>query len=372
MPVNRTGVIRPTDARKNGGYGVATSISNETLAVGAVPGPDDGLGYGAVYIHDIREGSQVGKIQAQDGEQGELFGSEVSLDGNLCAIGALRDDDRGRFSGSAYLFDVVSGRQVHKIVPNDLRPGDRFGVSVGLFGSRIICGSLYDDDNGTDSGSVYVFDTNSGEQQRKIYPNFARPRTYFGHKAAQFDDRIVAGAYGDSENGPFSGAAYIFDANNGNQLLRLQPETPDDNLNFGWDVDIFSNVVIVGSLRQINHKTRFSAAYLFNASTGQQLIKLEPQDHHAFNLFGRNVCVSNGIAVVSSPLQKNANGTVGAVYVFDIQSGQQIVKLEPPANMTGSGWGRSICANNSRIAIGAPAASVDGVSSGAVFTYEVS
>lgn len=36
--------------------------------------------------------------------------------------------------------------------------GDYLGVSVAVSGAHVVIGALQDDDNGTDSGSAYVFE----------------------------------------------------------------------------------------------------------------------------------------------------------------------------------------------------------------------
>ena len=48
-----------------------------------------------------------------------------------------------------------------KLIASDRAPGDQFGVSVSLDGDRALIGSYLDDDEGTDSGSAYVFVNNS-------------------------------------------------------------------------------------------------------------------------------------------------------------------------------------------------------------------
>ena len=70
------------------------------------------------------------KLTASDAEQNDLFGSSVSVHENIALVGALGDDDKGFFDvGSAYLFNVETGKQLHKLTP-DLPRGEFFGTSV--------------------------------------------------------------------------------------------------------------------------------------------------------------------------------------------------------------------------------------------------
>ena len=74
-------------------------------------------------------------------------------------IGANGDDDNenSSASGSAYVFDVSTGNQLFKLHPSDGAEDDFFGYSVGISGNTAVIGALDDDDNGTDSGSAYIF-----------------------------------------------------------------------------------------------------------------------------------------------------------------------------------------------------------------------
>ncbi len=98
------------------------------------------------------------KLLAADGADGDQFGSSVSISGTTAIAGAVWDDDNGSASGSAYLFDVTTGEQIAKLLPDDGARDDRFGASVAISGTTAIVGAFLDDDNGDRSGSAYLFD----------------------------------------------------------------------------------------------------------------------------------------------------------------------------------------------------------------------
>ncbi len=76
----------------------------------------------------------------------------------IVIVGAYRHDDKGSASGSAYLFDTTTGLKIAKLLPDDGAAGDWFGWSVAISGATAIVGARYDDDNGAQSGSAYLFD----------------------------------------------------------------------------------------------------------------------------------------------------------------------------------------------------------------------
>ncbi len=53
---------------------------------------------------------------------------------------------------------AATGDQLAKLLPGDGAEYDYFGASVGISGNTMIVGSHGDDDNGTYSGSAYLFD----------------------------------------------------------------------------------------------------------------------------------------------------------------------------------------------------------------------
>ena len=74
-------------------------------------------------------------------------------------IGASADDDNGSNSGSAYVYVRSNGvwSEQQKLTASDGASGDYFGISVSIDGDTAVIGARYDDDNGSNSGSAYVF-----------------------------------------------------------------------------------------------------------------------------------------------------------------------------------------------------------------------
>ena len=108
---------------------------------------------------------QRAKLTAGDGAEYDLFGTSVSIDGDTMVIGAYGDDDDGTSSGSAYVFtrntagDLASGwTQVDKLTAGTNGAAtDSFGISVSIDGDTMVIGAFWDDDKGSQSGSAYVF-----------------------------------------------------------------------------------------------------------------------------------------------------------------------------------------------------------------------
>jgi len=104
----------------------------------------------------------------------------------------------------------LDGNQLTKITASDAASYDNFGWSVAVGSGRIVVGAYADDDNGYDSGSAYIFDLD-GNELDKITASDAASSDYFGRSVAVGSGRIVVGAYGDDDNGSNSGSAYIYE-----------------------------------------------------------------------------------------------------------------------------------------------------------------
>ena len=65
---------------------------------------------------------------------------------------------KGSSSGSVYIYKISDPTYERKITPSDGEVSDVFGNSVSISGDIIVVGSPYDDDNGSNSGSVYIYD----------------------------------------------------------------------------------------------------------------------------------------------------------------------------------------------------------------------
>jgi len=159
------------------------------------------------------------KLIAADGAEGDNFGGtlaqsdlssgSMSINGDTMVIGAPHDDDDGSGSGSAYVFtrdtagDLTSGwTQVAKLTAGDGAADDWFGWSVSIDGDTVVIGATGDDDDGSDSGSAYVFTRiTPGElasdwtQNAKLTAADGAEGDYFGGSVSIDGDTVVIGAF---------------------------------------------------------------------------------------------------------------------------------------------------------------------------------
>ncbi|MCI5139717.1 MAG: hypothetical protein D3922_15200, partial [Candidatus Electrothrix sp. AR1] len=165
--------------------------------------------FGGIAQADI-EPEMVEKLLADDGAANDDFGLSVSVSGDTSVIGALGDDDNGSSSGSAYVFTrtYTGWTQAAKLTPDDGAAYDSFGSSVSVSGDIAVIGAFGDGDNGSSSGSAYVFTrTDTGwTQAAKLTPDDGAADDYFGSSVSVSGDIAVIGAPNANE---YPGSAYV-------------------------------------------------------------------------------------------------------------------------------------------------------------------
>ena len=83
------------------------------------------------------------KLLASDGASGDIFGSSIAMTENTAVVGARHDDDNGTNSGSVYVYhrDSVGWFEKTKLVATDGVAGDRFGDFVAIDDRTLLIGS---------------------------------------------------------------------------------------------------------------------------------------------------------------------------------------------------------------------------------------
>lgn len=164
--------------------------------------------------------SETAKLTPSDGAIQDEFGLSVSISGDNVIVGAFWDDDNGSSSGSAYLFEKPGASwtdmtETGKLTASDGDVGDFFGNSVSISGDTIVVGAPGDDDNGEDSGSAYYFEKpEAGWTDMTEMAKFTAPDGDEGHgfgsRVSSGGGTLVVGAPLDDGNGWYSGSAYVF------------------------------------------------------------------------------------------------------------------------------------------------------------------
>lgn len=220
----------------------------------------------------------------------------------------------------------TAGASQIRITASDGASGDFFGYSVSVSGDIVVAGSSHDDDNGVDSGSLYVYEKNTGtgvwEEFAKLKPSDGASQDYFGTSVSVSGNIIVAGGYADDDNGLGSGSVYAFEKNISSdaweQVAKLHPSDPATNDAFGYRVTVDEGVIIASSIHHYSDGTRSGAVWVFeknDSNTWVEVAKLS--DGSDYDYFGHSVSLSSNVAVIGAPYDDYIANDNGAAYVFE-------------------------------------------------------
>jgi len=331
-------------------YGDAICASNTVIVVGGfyLYGNGDAAAAGAAYVFDT-SGNFLFNLTAFDDALSDWFGDDVACTDTHIAIGSPQDDDNGGNSGSVYVY-LVDGTFVHKLVASVSQLNAGFG-GVGLDSNVVTFG--HTNFNGL-KGRVYVFDIATGTEQFILEPADLTAPSGFGRAIVVKEGYIVVGAHSQSA----SGSVYVF-TNTGTFVRKLVPHDSQFNGYFGGSVDISNGKVAVGSL---GHSSNTGAVYIYNVNDGSLITQISSPSS-AGQQFGNQVRISDSLdlVVVAAYIK-------GEVYFYQINGNYIGNSGNGPYGSTPQ-YGRSlaIIESTSNVLIGAPLYTLDPASIGAVF-----
>lgn len=327
---------------------------------------------------------QTAKLTASDGQSGDRFGYDVAIDGDTTVIGASEQMTQNK----AYVrYRNLGGSENwgEKAIlnPNDGEAID-FGRYVAIQGDTIAIGAPGAVVGGkSGQGAVYLFERNTGGldawgQSKKIAASDGNMYDGFGAVAYDGDTLVSGASSADLIGGTNQGAVYIYyrnqgGANNWGQVRKITASDASDYDQFGYQVAIDGDVLVVGSNGNNN------AAYVFYRDQGGsnvwgQVKKLVASDGQNGVYFGSAVSVSGDIITVGASLVDSK----GAVYVYQRNAGgpDQWAEVKKITASDGlqyfePGFGASLALNGSNLLVGAPGADPGGLQdAGEIYLFQ--
>jgi outer membrane protein assembly factor BamB len=269
---------------------------------------------GSAYLFDAYSGEQILKLVPDDGVAEDWFGFRVALGDGIVAVGAYNDDDNGENSGSVYVFDTNTGQQLIKLLAEDGESGDRFGVSISVDDGVIAVGAMFDDVYHTESGSAYLFDAKTGQQLSKLIPSRGGFQSFFG-RSLSIDDGNVAVA---APNYGLGGEIYLFDTSTGEEMLRMQPfEFWQSFEGFGFSISQSAGKLVIGAINSAHNQIRSGAVYVASLLQQRTYGVLLPSDGEHRDFFGTTIDIDGQIVAATKPIYVGTSSAhSGLVYVY--------------------------------------------------------
>lgn len=223
---NNWGLLKVLEAPLgvNSSYATSLAMTSGIIVVGA---SDINTIY--IYAKDFGGVDNWGLIKTitpADAATGDSFGYSISIANSTIAVGSPFDDDNGNDSGSIYIYSKDQGGVdnwglTKKILPSDGTADDQFGYSVSVANNEVAVGVPQDDDNGNNSGSIYHFGKDQGGVDNwGLVNKIAKAAGTFtndrlGESLAIDGSQLITGIPFDDLQGSNSGAVSLY-IKNGN------------------------------------------------------------------------------------------------------------------------------------------------------------
>ncbi len=309
-------------------FGFAADVDGDVIVVGAPRDDAGGDRAGAAHLFrfDGLQWVEQQKVLADDAAAFRFFGTSVAVDGDTAVVGSPGSLLLPGFEGSAEVF-LWSANLWHfegALTPSDGAGRDQFGVSVSVLDNVVCVGSNEDDDDGSRSGSVYVYRRSAGEwsEEAKLTASDGAAFDEFGRSVSVGGDQLIVGAHRRDEDGADSGVVYAFDYAGGTwgEVQKLSAADAGAGDQFGFGVSLSGGWAVVSAWLDDEGGENAGAAYVFERVGGlwAERDKLVAHDPGVVDEFGHGVSVDGGRAVVGAWLDDDNGDSSGSAYVFAI------------------------------------------------------
>ena len=350
-PANELAKLTASDAEWHDVLGQSVSISGDVVVTGVSNDDDNGPDSGSAYVfrYDGSAWVQEQKLLASDGAALDRFGSSVALSDDWAVIGANYDDDNGPDSGSAYMFrfDGSSWVEELKLLAPDESSGGSFGGHVSISGDVVLIV-----DPGADTAYAYRFNGTTWIEEARITASDGKYGIPFATVAVSGDVALIGAPYDDGKKG----SAYIFRFDGANWIEEERLTGDGSAALFGEQVSISGDVAVVAT-PFVGADTGAAYVYRFDGTNWGQEATLTPSDSVANHWFGHRVAVSGDVIVITARQDDHAGPLSGAAYVYrfdpDTSGWIEEAKLTASDAEAGHGFGSGVAISGDRAVIGA-------------------
>ncbi len=319
-------------------FGESVALSGKTALVGALVDasqPPSTARTGAAYLFrdlDLYTGTMASSLtlRASDGVADDYFGKDVALSGGLGLVSAFRHNSQ---RGAVYLYrglddPLQTGTRVEdaKLVASDGAPQDHFGVSVALDQGTAAVGAFYDDDKGSNSGSVYLYrnlDQSTGAtvfQSAKLTASDGAVDDFFGRAVSLSENRLVVGAAN-------AGAAYLYTnidtiTTGTAEAAKLVASDAGVEVNLGFSVALSGENALAGAFKANGNR---GAAYLYLGVSGMsgvvtESIRIEASAPASNEKFGHSVSLEGDRFLIGATGGAGNVATSGVAYFGSVKA----------------------------------------------------
>jgi hypothetical protein len=321
---NNVRKITAFDGSANDYFGCNVSIYGDFVVASSIGDDDLGRDSGSIYIYKISNINYVRKITAFDGKRDEAFGSDIIAYGDYLAVGSPYTNEYTgaiylyKFSDTSYVRKITPSTGVSGV------NGDFFGAynSIALYGNYLLAGVRANNNiYGYRAGSVYIYKLDDTNYESKIiaFDGFGATSPFslgdlFGSSVSIYGDYFIVGASNAQNNGVNSGSVYIYKFSDPDYVRKI---TPLDNQirSFGYKVIMYGDFIIISSYNSSNSSGR---VFIYNLNNLGIEYLIESNDEAQMNHFGTDTAIYQEIILVSATNDDQLLSNKGVVYVYKL------------------------------------------------------
>lgn len=311
-------------------FGTSVAISGDYVVIGSPWDDDGGSNSGSAYIFK-RNGAtwiQEAKLTADTSAVNDNFGHAVSISGDQIAVGAPYDDGNGSASGIVYIFENSGGNWslAQKVTASDASTGYSFGYAVSLSGDYLFIGSPYHTLMGASAGAAYAFyySSSAWSQQAMLTAPDGATDDNFGYSLNTDGNKVVIGSPWDDDDGSGSGSAYVFNRSGTSWPYATKVTASDGSAGdlFGGSVSISGDDLLIGA-KQYNSSVGKAYLYYWNSTTWSETNQIVQSNPVAWDRFGVAVALCGNDMIIGA----DGEGSEGTAYLIHFRP-------EPTENLT--------------------------------------
>jgi membrane-bound inhibitor of C-type lysozyme len=318
------------------GFGMTVDIDGNTAAVGASGFRFSDFPLPVVCVY-TREAANWTKEQCLS-EEDEAPNSDdgygvIAVSGNTLVVGAAFDVTNGVIGGAVYVYvrDGHTWSLQQKLFASDRANFDQFGIAVDIVGDTIVVGAHGDNDEGFQTGAVYVFRRNgtTWTEEQKLKASDAAPDTAFGVSVALSGQTVAIGAPGESSGALSSGAVYVFvnDGTSWQQQGKIKANNVMMNQQLGLSVSVSGDTIVAAAPGELigepagdlNNVLSKGAVYIFQrtGTSWDHQKRFFERDRNRTGGFAVRAAIDGDTIIVGDPTYDAGARFTGAVYVFE-------------------------------------------------------
>mgnify|MGYP003630153182 CR=1 FL=1 len=310
----------------NVGFGASVALEGSNVVISQEGGIEAGVPlFGVSYFNS--SSSSLVHQEIGDETRSLTAGSGVAISGTNVLVGesfgfALDRYGDSNSTGVAW-FTNATNYAINIVDPLLAEISDSFGFSVDLTSSRAVVGAPNKYELGLLAGTVDVYST-AGVLQQSVIVTDPADRNFgdqfgFSVSIAESSNYLLVGAPGDDEEETNAGAAYLYDLNTNSMVYKFAASDAQSGDNFGYSVELTDQYAIVGAPKAAGPgSSDRGAVYIFDLTTGSEIVKIQPDNtttSHFYQSFGSSIDSSGSIFVVGASDFFEDNGSA---FVFSM------------------------------------------------------